>query len=40
MKKMALQMAEDRKSWPRDRVVIHQIGRGPWAPSPSPYVLK
>ncbi len=29
-----------RKVWPRDKVVIHQIGRGPYAPSLSPFPLK
>ncbi len=44
MKKIAEEsartLAEDRKSWPRDKVVIHQVGRAVWAPSLSPFPLK
>ncbi|XP_067666078.1 failed axon connections homolog [Haliotis asinina] len=29
-----------KKTYPRDTVILHQIGRGPYAPSLSPFVVK
>ncbi|KAJ8303125.1 hypothetical protein KUTeg_019521 [Tegillarca granosa] len=30
----------ERKVYPKDTVILHQIGRGPWAPSLSPFAMK
>ena len=29
-----------RKDYPRDVVILHQVGRGPFSPSVSPFVMK
>jgi len=29
-----------RVNYPRDTVILHQIGRGPYAPSISPFAVK
>lgn len=29
-----------RKEYPKDTVILHQIGRGPWAPSMTPFAIK
>ncbi|XP_071098066.1 failed axon connections homolog [Haliotis cracherodii] len=31
---------EKRKDYPRDTVILHQIGRGPYAPSMTPFAVK
>ncbi|XP_046373448.1 failed axon connections homolog [Haliotis rufescens] len=31
---------EKRKDYPRDKVILHQIGRGPFAPSMTPFAVK